>query len=64
MQLKNIDMDQIELADQFKENIGWKTDLTKTLVKIMKAKFGQANESWNKLKILGFEEVIPDILRG
>ena len=44
MQLKNIDMYQIELVDQFKENVGWKTDLTKTLVKIMKPKSGQANE--------------------
>ena len=45
MQLKNIDMYQIELVEQFKENVGWKTDLTKNLVKIMKAKFAQANES-------------------
>ena len=44
MQLKNIDMYQIELVDQFKENVGWKTDLTKTLVNIMKGKSGQANE--------------------
>ena len=35
---------RFELADQFKENVGWKTDLTKTLVKIMKPKSGQANE--------------------
>ena len=44
MQLKNIDMYQIELANQFKENPGWNTDLTKNLVKIMKPKSGQANE--------------------
>ena len=44
MQLKNIDMYQIQLADQFKENVGRKNDLTKTMVKIMKPKFGQANE--------------------
>ena len=55
---------RFELADQFKENVGWKTDLTKTLVKIMKAKSGQANEGWNKLKLSGFKEVIPDILWG
>ena len=64
MQLKNIDMYQIELSNQFKENVGWKTVLTKTLVKIMKTKSGQANEGWNKLKLLGFEEVTPDILWG
>ena len=33
-----------ELAYQLKENIGWKADLTKTLVKIMKPKSGQADE--------------------
>ena len=55
---------RFELADQFKENVGWKTDLTKTLVKIMKAKCGQANEGWNKLKLSGFKEVIRDILWG
>ena len=53
-----------ELADQFKENVGRKNDLTKTMVKIMKPKFGQANEGWNKLKLSGFKEVIPDILWG